>query len=205
MLMCIRVCGLQAHLVYLYSTLTCTTHFAFYIKGTHVYSIIREMQYTYSVFLTWYQSHCSNFIVSCSLVLSVFSAASTSVISKPFQCPWVESPSPEAPPPPPKPLPSSDLSPLSSDQDIRNITVYYFNPSTQCRRKLPHLIIHAPPRAGQSFYKIIHAPHAPSTLLRSCCHRLYRNLLSPIYIVGEEPASSDISRALMRRLNFTAT
>ena len=52
--------------------------------------------------------------MSYSLVLSVFSTASTSVVSKFFQCPLltalppsevlrVKSPLPEAPPPPPKP------------------------------------------------------------------------------------------------------
>ena len=80
----------------------------------------------HSVFLTWYQSYCSNFLVFCSLVLLVFSAASTSVVSKPFRClppttpPLlevlkIESPPLEAPPSPPKPLPSLDLSPMVSD------------------------------------------------------------------------------------------
>ena len=53
---------------FLYYTLACTTHICLLYKGTHVYSIISEIQYNHSVFLTWYQSHCSNFFVSCSLV-----------------------------------------------------------------------------------------------------------------------------------------
>ena len=124
-------------------------------KGTHVYFITDEIQYNLLVFLTWYQSHCSNFLVPCSLVLSVFSAASSSVVSKPFHCPLliapppsevlrVESPPPEAPPSLPKPLPSSDLSPLTSNQDIRYITVQIFNCFTHSRQKHRHLTIHTP-------------------------------------------------------------
>ena len=37
----------------------------------------------HSVFLTWYQSYCSNFLVSCNPIL-VFSTALTSLVSKPF-------------------------------------------------------------------------------------------------------------------------
>ena len=155
------VLGLPCLLVqhtYLYCTL-CLLY-----KGTHIYSITDEIQKNLSVFLTWYQSHCSNFLVPCSLVLSVFFAASSSVVSKPFHCLLltapppsevlkVESPLPEALPPPPKPLPSLDLSPLTSDQDIRYITVQIFNRSTHSCQKHRHLTIHAPPRVGQSFSK----------------------------------------------------
>ena len=52
---------------YLHYTHIYTTHFASYIKAL-VYFILWEIQYIHSVFLTWYQSHCSNFLVSCSLV-----------------------------------------------------------------------------------------------------------------------------------------
>ena len=117
----------------MYSTLTCTAHSASYIKALMYILLLEKYNTIHSVFLTWYQSHCPNFLVSCSLVLLVFSAASTYVVSKPFQCPLpttppllevlkVESSPPEAPPLLPKPLPSSNLSPLNSDQDIRHIT-----------------------------------------------------------------------------------
>jgi len=53
--------------VCLYSAHIYTTHFASYIK-TLMYFILWEIQYIHSVFLTWYQSHCSNFLMSCSLV-----------------------------------------------------------------------------------------------------------------------------------------
>ena len=155
------VLGLPCLLVqhtYLYCTL-CLLY-----KGIHVYSITNEIQYNLSVFQTWYQSHCSNFLVPCNLVLSIFSAASSSVVNKPFHCSLltapppsevlkVESPPPEAPPRPPKPLPSSDLSPLTSNYDIRYITVQIFNRSTHSRQKHQHLTIYAPPRGGQSFGK----------------------------------------------------
>jgi len=66
------------------------------------------------------------FLCLALLSLSVFSATSTSMVSKPFQCPFstapppsevlrVESLPPEATPPPPRPLPSSDLSLLAFD------------------------------------------------------------------------------------------
>ena len=38
------VCGLLAHLVYLYSTLTCTIHIYLLYKGTHVYSTYIYLQ-----------------------------------------------------------------------------------------------------------------------------------------------------------------
>ena len=163
--MCIRVCEVQAHVVYLYSTLTylyCILCLLY--KGTHLYSITDEIQYNLSVFLTWYQSHCSNFLVPCSLVLSVFFTGLSSVVSKPFHCPLSIAPLPskvlrveslpsEALPPPPKPLPSLDLSPLTSNQDIRYITMQIFNRFTHSRQKHRHLTIHAPLCAGQSFSK----------------------------------------------------
>ena len=66
------------------------------------------------------------FLYLAILSLLVFFATSTSVVSKPFQCPLltallpskvfrVESPPPEALPLPPRPLPSSDLSLLAFD------------------------------------------------------------------------------------------
>ena len=53
-----------AHLYSYYTLLvivlhfTCTAHICLLYKGTDVYSFIYEIQYNYSVFLTWYQSHC---------------------------------------------------------------------------------------------------------------------------------------------------
>ena len=52
----------------------CTTHFAFYIKDTYVYSIDWEIQYNIPVFLTWYQSYCSDiFLAVLSLLVSLHS------------------------------------------------------------------------------------------------------------------------------------
>ena len=46
LLMCIRVCGLWTHLVYLYSTLTCIVHFASYIKAL-MYILLFEKYNTF--------------------------------------------------------------------------------------------------------------------------------------------------------------
>ena len=181
----------------LYYNLTCTALICLLYKGIHVYSFIFQKYNTiHSLFLTWYQSHYSNFLVSCSLVLSVFSAVSTSMVSKPFQCPLltappllvvlrVESPLQEALPPPQKPLPSSGLSPLTSDQATRHINVQIFNLSTHRRQEHPGLTIHAPPCVGQSFGKDFHAPHTPPGYHRSCCRRHHKNRLSLICIIGK--------------------
>ena len=58
------------------------------------------------------------------------------------------------------------------------------------------------PRAATRRSKIqqlFHAPHTPSVLVRSTHRRCHRNLLSPIYITGEESALSNYPRALMHR------
>ena len=84
------------------------------------------------------------------LSLSVFSAASTSAISKPFQCPLPTAPLPSkvlrVESPPPRPLPSSDLSLLTSNYDTRHIIVQTVNLPKAAR----HFHIRAPTR-----------PHAP--------------------------------------------
>ena len=59
-----------------------------------------------------------------------------------------------------------------------------------------------PPRTAMCQSKIwqfFHTPHAPSVLLRSSHRRHHQNILSPIYIVGKESASSDSPRTLMHR------
>ena len=55
---------------------------------------LRNIILLHSIFLTWYQSHCSNFLVSCSLDLLVFSTVSTSVVNKPFLVPSPDCPAP---------------------------------------------------------------------------------------------------------------
>ena len=138
---------------------------------------------THSVFLTWYQSHCSNFLVSCSLVLLVFSAASTSVVSKPFHCPLPTAPLPsevlrvESPPPESSSSVAKTtaiIGSVTSDLrlghkiyhrvDFHRHKIYHrvdFHRSTHSRRKNPPPTINALPRAGQSFGKLFHALHAP--------------------------------------------
>ena len=55
----------------MYSTLvlvlhsTCTAHICLLYKGSDVYSLIHEIQYTLTVFLTWYQSHLLVAMVFC--------------------------------------------------------------------------------------------------------------------------------------------
>ena len=52
-----------AHLLVLHTYLYYTLYLLY--KGTHVYSIIGEIQYTYSVCLTWYQSYLLVVMVFC--------------------------------------------------------------------------------------------------------------------------------------------
>ena len=82
MLKCNRLWALGPPcLLVLYTYLYYT--FCLLCKGTIVYFITWEIQYIHSVFLTWYQSHCSNlFLRFTVLSLLVFSATSTSPASK---------------------------------------------------------------------------------------------------------------------------
>ena len=53
---------------------TCTTHICLLYKGTLMYILDYEIQYNISVFLTWYQSHCSDlFLAVLSLLVLLHS------------------------------------------------------------------------------------------------------------------------------------
>ena len=55
--------------MYLYYA--CTAHICLIYKGTDVYSFIYEIQYNHSVFLTWYQSHHSDFFFAVLSLIGV--------------------------------------------------------------------------------------------------------------------------------------
>ena len=65
---------LFVNVYYLYTTLLFVLHtYVSYIKTLMYIILFWEIKYNYSVFLTWYQSHCFNFLISCSLVFfSIF-------------------------------------------------------------------------------------------------------------------------------------
>ena len=131
---------------------------------------------THFVFLTWYQSHCSNFLVSCSLILLVFSATSTSVVSKSFHCPLSTAPPPsevlrvESPPP------ESSSSVAKTTCIIGSVTfdlrlghkIYHrvdFHRSTHSRRKNPPLTINVPVKVWQIIPRASRATRVAPILL----------------------------------------
>ena len=61
--------GHSLTLFYLYSTHTCTTQFTSYIKELMYILLLVKYNTIHSVFLTWYQSHCSDLFL---VVLSLF-------------------------------------------------------------------------------------------------------------------------------------
>ena len=67
---------LFVYYTYLYNTL-CLLY-----KSTHIYFITWKIQYTYSVFLTWYQSHYSDFFFT---VLSLIGVIPNSRLLPPLQ------------------------------------------------------------------------------------------------------------------------
>ena len=147
----------------------------------------------------------------CLAVLSllVFSAASTSSVSKPFLCPLLTDP-------PPSEVPRLNFHRQKLDHATK-ITAFVGSSTSdlRLRHKTYHRVdfqaIYTMPMESNSsdhprattcrskIRQLFHVPHAPSVLLRSTqCHR-HRNNLSPIYITGEESASSNSPRTLTCR------
>ena len=158
--------------------LTCTTHICLLYKGIACIFILYEIQYNYSVFLTWYQSHCSDlFWVVLSLLvclqsqhrfrhhssrrsLSPLNLRRLSAVVLGFRtcsrrCQGVSH--------------CTDHCPLHlrckycSVYVCKGTTEIVLCRSTQSWKPRPQRRLHAPPRAAKRFCLEAHALHAPPT------------------------------------------
>ena len=158
---------------FLYYVLTCTAHICLLYKGTHY---LRNTTLLHSVFLTWYQSHYSNFSFSSPVSLGVTPLLSLLPSQQPLQpltvetptpfsrCPWVSglqlsslrSPTPH------RPLHHHLCYASCSDKFFASTIVIDLPQSTQPWKSHTQQCFHAPSHATQrsnaSVTRITHRP-----------------------------------------------